>query len=103
MNHSLLVGAGLLQSLIPILLRFRQFKFAVSAEIEGMFLQVGVKPIDQHYLRFLWHEDPKTDVRIFQKAWDIFETRDSPLVQFMSSSKPKEIYELQLPLSLLYG
>ena len=42
LNKSLLVGPDLLQNLIVVLLRFRQHKYAVSADIEGMFLQVGV-------------------------------------------------------------
>ena len=35
------------QNLVFVLLRFRQHHFAVSADIEGMFLQVGVLPEDQ--------------------------------------------------------
>ena len=52
LNKSLLVGPDLLQNLIFVLLRFRQHKYAVSADIEGMFLQVGVLDRDQILLRF---------------------------------------------------
>ena len=38
LNKPLLVGPDLLQNLILVLLRFRQHKYAVSADIEGMFL-----------------------------------------------------------------
>ena len=38
LNKSLLVGPDLLQNLIFVLLRFRQHKYAVSTDIEGMFL-----------------------------------------------------------------
>ena len=58
LNNALLTGPDLLQSLIHILIRCRQHKYAVSADIEGMFLQVGVIPKDQPSLRFLWREDP---------------------------------------------
>ena len=58
LNKSLLTGPDLLQFLIYVLLRFRQHPFAVSADIEGMFLQVGVIPRDQPSLSFLWREDP---------------------------------------------
>ena len=40
LNNSLLTGPDLLQNLIHVLLRSRQHEFAVSADIEGMFLQV---------------------------------------------------------------
>ena len=41
-------------------MRFRQHPYAVSADIEEMFLQVGVIPEDRRSLRFLWREDPAT-------------------------------------------
>ena len=44
LKKSLLTGPDLLQNLIYVLLRFRQHPYAVSADIEGMFLQVGVLP-----------------------------------------------------------
>ena len=47
-------------------------------DIEGMFLQVGVLPIDQLSLRFLWREDPTTDVVTYQYTRHIFGARDSP-------------------------
>ena len=52
LNKSLLVGPDLLQNLIFVILRFRQHKYAISADIEGMFLQVGVREEDQPSLRF---------------------------------------------------
>ena len=46
LNNALLVGPDSHQSLVPILFRFRQYPHAESADIEGMFLQVGVIPED---------------------------------------------------------
>ena len=78
LNKSLLTGPDLLQNLIHVLLRFRQHKFAVSADIEGMFLQVGVPDCDQPSLRFLWREDPTTNVVVYQYTRHIFGAKDSP-------------------------
>ena len=78
LNKSLLVGPDLLQNLIFVLLRFRQHKYAVSADIEGMFLQVGVREEDQPSLRFLWREDPTSSVVVHQYTRHIFGARDSP-------------------------
>ena len=52
LDKSLLTGPDLLQNLIHVLLRFRQHQFAVSADIEGIFLQVGVSDCDQPSLLF---------------------------------------------------
>ena len=78
LNNALLTGPDLLQSLIHILIRFRQFKYAVSAGIEGMFLQVGVIPRDRPSLRFLWREDPASEIAVYQHARHIFGSKDSP-------------------------
>ena len=78
LNKSLLTGSDLLQNLIYVLLRFRQHPFAVSADIEGMFLQVGVLPCDQPSLRFLWREDPTSNVVVHQYTRHIFGAKDSP-------------------------
>ena len=61
LNKSLLTVHDLLQNLIHVLLRFRQHQLAVSADIEGMFLQAGVLDCDHTFLRFLWREDSTTN------------------------------------------
>ena len=58
LNKSLLTGPDLLQDLIHVLLRFREHQFAVSTDIEGMFLQVGVPECGQPPLRFLKRQNP---------------------------------------------
>ena len=78
LNKSLLTGPDLLQNLIYVLLRFRQHHFAVSANIEGMFLQVGVHDCDQPSLHFLWRVDPTTKVVVYQRTHHIFGAKDSP-------------------------
>ena len=59
LNKSLLTGPDLLQDLIHVLLRFREHQFAVSTDIEGMFLQVGVPECDQPSLRFCGGRTPQ--------------------------------------------
>ena len=78
LNNSLLVGPDLLQNLLFVLMRFREHKYAISADIEGMFMQVGLLENDQRSLRFLWREDPTSDVSVFQYARHIFGAKDSP-------------------------
>ena len=78
LNKSLLTAPDLLQNLIYVLLRFRQHPYAVSADIEGMFLQVGVLPSDQPSLRSLWREDPTNNVVVYQYTRHMFGAKDSP-------------------------
>ena len=77
LNKSLLIGLDLLQNLIYVLLRFRQHPFAVSAEIEGMFLQVGALPCNQPSLRFFVAVGPHIKfcgTPVFTPLW----AKDSP-------------------------
>ena len=78
LNKSLLTRPDLLQNLIYVLVRFRQHTFAVSTGMEGAFFQVGVLPCDQPSLRFLWREDPTSNVVVHQYTRHIFGAKDSP-------------------------
>ena len=82
LNNSLLVGPDLLQNLLFVLMRFREHKYAISADIEGMFMQVGLLESDQRSLRFLWREDPTSDVSVFQYARHIVGAKDSPTLGY---------------------
>ena len=53
LNKTLHTGPDLLQNLLKSIIRLRENVTPVCAEIEGMFLQVGVSPDDQPSLRFL--------------------------------------------------
>ena len=78
LNKSLLVGPDMLQSLLYVQLPFRQHKIAISAVIEGIFIQFVVLWEDQPSLRFLRRENPSTEVMVYQYTRHIFGARDSP-------------------------
>ena len=54
LNDLLLNGPDLTNNLFGVLLRFRQERIALMADIESMFYQVRVADADCTYLRFLW-------------------------------------------------
>ena len=55
LNTAIAKGPNLLQDLYTILLRFRMYKFAFSADISEMFLRVKLAEKDQKYHRFYWN------------------------------------------------
>ena len=57
LNSNLLTGPDLLNSLLGILLGFREHPVAILADIESMFMQIAVKQEDQSALRFLWSKN----------------------------------------------
>ncbi|XP_055623321.1 uncharacterized protein LOC129766749 [Toxorhynchites rutilus septentrionalis] len=54
LNSVLLKGPDQVTSLLSILVRFREFRVAVSGDLREMFLQILMRSEDQHFLRFFW-------------------------------------------------
>ncbi|KAK3086822.1 hypothetical protein FSP39_023974 [Pinctada imbricata] len=61
LNSQLLQGPDLTNSLLGVLLRFRQESIAIQGDIEAMFHQVEVPESDRECLRFLWWRDGNLD------------------------------------------
>ena len=57
LNDCMEVGPCLLSNLTEILLRFRRWKVAITADVEKAFLQISVSPGDRDVHRFLWNLD----------------------------------------------
>ena len=57
LNDQCYQGPDLTNKLISVLLRFRQFRYAIMADIEAMYLQVRIPVEDRNALRFLWYDN----------------------------------------------
>ena len=100
LNKSLLVGPDLLQNIIFVRLRFRQHKYAISADFEGMFLRVGVREKAQPSLRFLWRDDPTSSVVVQstrQYTRHIFGARDPPTCASFALQKTASDNQAEYP------
>ena len=76
LNSNLLTGPDLLNNLVGLLLRFRENSIAITADIEAMFMQVGIIETDQPSMRFLWPTE--RSIKQFQYTRLIFGARSSP-------------------------
>ena len=56
LNNQALQGPDLVNKLLGVLLRFRQYRYAIMSDVESMYLQVRVPERDRNALRFLWFE-----------------------------------------------
>ena len=61
LNANVMQGPDLMNTLVGVLLRFREGPVAVMADVEAMFHQVKVTPSDRDVLRFLWWENGELD------------------------------------------
>ena len=78
LNDHLMTGPNLLNSSTGILMRFREERVAISADIESMFSHVVVPKDDQTVLRFLWREDRNSPPEVYQYCRHIFGAKSSP-------------------------
>ena len=74
LNDMVFQGPDLSNKLIDVLLKFRNNRIALMADIEGMFNQVKVKPNDRDVLRFLWWKDndPNEKTVIYRMTSHLF-------------------------------
>ncbi|CAG7827818.1 unnamed protein product, partial [Allacma fusca] len=57
LNDCLEKGPNLIEEILPLLIRFREKRIGVVADIAKAFLQISVAEQDRNFLRFLWWED----------------------------------------------
>ncbi|XP_043969743.1 uncharacterized protein LOC122829340 isoform X2 [Gambusia affinis] len=82
LNSELLQGPDLTNTLVGVLLRFREEPVAIMADIESMFYQVNVPEHDADLLRFLWWPNGRLDepMEEFRMAVHLFGATSSPSV-----------------------
>ena len=80
LNSQFLQGSNLINSLVGVVIRFRQEQVALAADIEAMFHQARVQERDCDALRFLWwpNWDLSQQPRIFRMQVHLFGATSSP-------------------------
>ena len=68
LNDCMEVGPCLLGNLTEILLRFRKWKIAITADIQKAFLQIAICPRDRDVHRFLWERNGTVRVMRFKRV-----------------------------------
>lgn len=79
LNQCLEKGPNLIELIPDILIRFRQNKIGVTADIRKAFLQISVHPNDRDFVRFLW-VDSDGHEKIYRHRRVIFGVNSSPFL-----------------------
>ena len=83
LNDCLHVGPPLTPLLFDILVRFREYKIPMIADIEKAFLNVEIDPSDRDVLRFLWVKDindPNSHIEVYRFNRVAFGVNSSPFL-----------------------
>jgi hypothetical protein len=91
LNSRILKGPNRLQDLFTILLSFRKFEVALTADISEMFLQCRLSEPDRRYHRFWWND------KYWQWTRILFGNQSSPDISQKVLEINAELYEDQYP------
>ena len=92
LNDLLLRGPDLTNTLFGVLMRFRQERIVLMADIEAMFYQVRVADVDCTFLRFLWWPDGdlESELEEYQMVVHFFGAASSPACSNFALRKTAE-------------
>ena len=93
LNQQLMSGPDQTNQLVGVLIRFRQEKVGLVADIEAMFHQVLVEPKDRDVLRFLWwpNADLSKELEEYRMVKHLFGATSSPSVANFCLRKTAEL------------
>ncbi|XP_018302674.1 uncharacterized protein [Mycetomoellerius zeteki] len=97
LNEALMVGPTVQQDLFSILLRFRTFRFVLTADIIKMYRQVMVHPSQTRYQRILWRNDSSSNVQAYELVTVTYGTSSASYLATRCLKWLAERYANELP------
>lgn len=99
LNDHLLTGPDLIQSLPGVIMKFRQHRVAVTADIAEMFMQVKIREQDRDALRYLWRGEARGDAEVteYRMTSLIFGATSSPTTAIYVKNANAEEHKHQHP------
>ncbi|XP_050077739.1 uncharacterized protein LOC126564689 [Anopheles maculipalpis] len=98
LNSFLLTGPDMLAGLLTILLKFREFRFAVVGDIREMFHRVGIKKKDQRSEMIFWDgDDPHGDPAVYAVTVMTFGAACSPASAQYVKNRNAERFRKEFP------
>ncbi|XP_012279025.1 uncharacterized protein LOC105698948 [Orussus abietinus] len=99
LNDKLLSGPDLLNSLLGVLMRFRQRRVAFTGDIKEMFLQIKIRREDRNAQRFLWRDMRGQQPTTYQMTSMIFGATSSPCSAQYVKNRNAQAFEAIFPSS----
>jgi len=78
LNDNLMVGPTIQEDMVNILLRFRFYKYAFTADIAKMYRQILVTKDDSNLLRILWRQQPSDPIEEYRLLTVTYGTASAP-------------------------
>lgn len=92
LNSLLHVGPKLYSDIFDLLLNFRLFEYAISADVSKMYLQIGIHPEHRKYQRLIWRPSMKENLQVYELNVVVFGLTSSP---FLAQRVVQELANLE--------
>lgn len=99
LNNILLKGYTTQPDLFDILIRFRTFLFACSADIQKMFRQILINPQQTFLQNILWRNSPKENLQCIELKTVTYGTNCAPFLSTRCLKELAIIYKESFPLA----
>ena len=100
-NDFLLSGPDLLNSLLGVVMRFRQYSYAIKADMRDMFLKIKIREKDRDAQRFLWKgENRVNEPDEYVMSSMLFGAKSSPCTALYIKNKNADTFSLRYPLAV---
>ncbi|XP_045456263.1 uncharacterized protein LOC123666100 [Melitaea cinxia] len=84
LNDVLYRGPNLQQELLILVLKWRQYKYAFTADLEKMFRQIILHPDDQRYQCIVWRDNSNQPLNRYQLSTVTYGTKSAPFLAMMT-------------------
>jgi len=98
LNDALMVGPVLQQDLFSILLRFRRFKHALTADIAKMYRQVLVAEEQTSLQRIVWRDNPVEEIKVYELLTLTYGTAPASFLATRAIHELADLEENNFPL-----
>jgi len=78
LNDMLMNGGVVQDDLVSIVLRFRLHEYVMTADIEKMYRQILIDPMQRDYQRILWRDSPEKELSHYQLNTVTYGTASAP-------------------------
>ena len=100
LNDKLDTGPDLLQSLVGVLVRFRQYAVAFKADIKDMYLRIKVREEDRGALKFLWRgSERKKYPEEYEMTCLVFGANSSPCSAIYIKDTNAKVFAVEKPVA----
>ncbi|KAL0838691.1 hypothetical protein ABMA28_016761 [Loxostege sticticalis] len=84
LNDVMCRGPNLQQDLQSLIIKWRQYQFAFTADIEKMFRQIWLDDQDQQLQRIIWRNHESQKLKVYQLATVTYGTKAAPFLAMMT-------------------